>query len=117
MCGGACFGLCANVGCCGSECTVEAPPGNAIGTVKQRCAFCASALDMKDADDEVILRVKGPCCCVMCGCQDKEFPDRSPLVDTATGENIGYITKKWGGFVGEAYTDANLFSVTFPLDK
>ncbi|KIH61836.1 Scramblase [Ancylostoma duodenale] len=71
---------------------------------------------MKDADDEVILRVKGPCCCVMCGCQDKKFPVKSPLVDTATGENIGYITKKWGGFVREAYTDADLFSVTFPLE-
>ncbi|EYC45419.1 hypothetical protein Y032_0428g1282 [Ancylostoma ceylanicum] len=110
-CGGACFGLCANAGCCASECTVESPPGNVIGTVTQRGAFCAAALEMKDADDKVILRVEGPCCCMMCGCQDKEFP-----VDTTTGENIGSITKKWGGCLREAYTDADVFSVTFPLD-
>ncbi|KIH61834.1 Scramblase [Ancylostoma duodenale] len=66
---------------------------------------------MKDADDKVILRVEGPCCCMMCGCQDKDFP-----VDTTTGENIGHITKKWGGCLREAYTDADVFSVTFPLD-
>ncbi|VDN34072.1 unnamed protein product [Cylicostephanus goldi] len=47
----------------------------------------------------------------MCGCQDKEFP-----VDTPTGENIGSITKKWGGCLREAYTDADIFSVTFPID-
>ncbi|KHJ92839.1 Scramblase [Oesophagostomum dentatum] len=106
-----CCGLLANLGCCATECTVESPPGNVIGTVEQKWAFCASALRIKDENGKEILRTEGPCCCMMCGCQDKEFP-----VVTPTGKEIGSITKKWGGCLREAYTDADIFSVTFPMD-
>ncbi|ETN78191.1 Scramblase [Necator americanus] len=87
-----CYGLLAGVPCCGSECTIESPPGYVIGTVEQRATFCASSFVVKDNKDEVILRIDGPCCCLLCGCQDKEFPVTLP-----SDEHIGFITKKWGG--------------------
>ncbi|KAK6731004.1 hypothetical protein RB195_007461 [Necator americanus] len=110
-CGRGCYGLLAGVPGCGSECTIESPPGYVIGTVEQRATFCASSFVVKDNKDEVILRIDGPCCCLLCGCQDKEFPVTLP-----SDEHIGFITKKWGGVLREMFTDADIFGVTFPIN-
>ncbi|KAE9419048.1 hypothetical protein Angca_003391, partial [Angiostrongylus cantonensis] len=110
-CGGGCYGLFANLSGCASSCTIEAPPGNLIGTVQQRGAFCANLFNLKDANDAVILDINGPCCCLLLGCDDKEFP-----VNTPSGETIGSITKKWSGCIWETFTDADVFCVTFPKD-
>ncbi|RCN41094.1 Scramblase [Ancylostoma caninum] len=106
----ACFGLCGNVSGCGSVCKIESPPGRVIGKVEQRGAFCASSFVIKDQDDQVIFQIDGPCCCLMCGCQDKEFP-----IDTPSGDPFGSITKEWGGCCKESFTDADRFCVSFPM--
>ncbi|KHJ93321.1 Scramblase [Oesophagostomum dentatum] len=106
-CGGGCDGIFANFRCCAVECTVESPPGRVIGTITQRRACCATALDIENANGEKILQTKGPCCCLMCGCQDKVFP-----IVTLSGQEIGSITKKWAGCAREAFTDTDIFSVT-----
>ncbi|KAL6732149.1 hypothetical protein Aduo_002941 [Ancylostoma duodenale] len=108
-CGEACFGLCANVQCCSSECTVQSPSGAVIGTVMQRSEYCSRIYEIKGVDDNFSLRVKRPCACPCL--IDIEFP-----FHTASGENIGSITRKWGGWARAVYNDADVFSVTFPLE-
>lgn len=110
-CGGGCYGICGGVDCCSFECIIEAPPGNVIGYLKQRGAFCASSFNIVDADNGVVLKTDGPCCCVMWGCSDVDF-----LVTTPNGTEVGAVTKRWGGCVKEAFTDADTFTVSFPMD-
>lgn len=45
-----------------------------IGTVVQKYAGCSSAFYVRDAKEQTIFEIGGPCCCLLCGCQDKEFP-------------------------------------------
>lgn len=37
------------------------------------------------------------------------------IVDLS-GTEIGKISKKWSGFVQEAFTDADVFGISFPVD-
>ncbi|KHJ89796.1 Scramblase [Oesophagostomum dentatum] len=87
--GGGLCGLLANFSCCATECTIESPPGNVIGTIEQQWAFCASVLKIKDIDDQEILRVKGSCSCLQCKCLEKKF-----AILNTINEEVGYITKK-----------------------
>ncbi|GMT27523.1 hypothetical protein PFISCL1PPCAC_18820 [Pristionchus fissidentatus] len=112
------FMLCAGCGCCavpGSCCshrlTVEAPPGNVIGTVNQRVSCCTGAYQVCDADGNAVLDCEGPGPCIMCGCGDKVFEVR-----TNSGAEIGAIRKKWAGFLQETFTDSDNFGVNFPID-
>lgn len=109
-CGGT-FSCLAGIDCCAQECTIESPPGNVIGSVVQRPTCCSTGFHVKDADGRDIFRIEGPCCCLLIGCQDKEFP-----VVSMNGNHVGAITKKWGGCFREAFTDADVFRVTFPMD-
>ncbi|CAJ0594315.1 unnamed protein product [Cylicocyclus nassatus] len=111
-CGKACFGLLPRLGLCRTKCTVESPPGNVIGRVEQQGFCCHTCLVVKDADGEAIMQVHSPCCLILhCTCQDKTFP-----VDKIDGESVGSIMKKWGGCCREAFTDADEYSVTFPVN-
>ncbi|EFP01127.1 CRE-SCRM-1 protein [Caenorhabditis remanei] len=111
-CGGGCYGCFACVGCCQQECVVETPSMGVLGIIRQRCGFMSSNYDVCDGDGNVIFQIDGPCCCMLCGCQDKEFP-----IKTANnGTVVGAITKKWGGCFREAFTDADTFAVNFPGD-
>ncbi|KIH62706.1 Scramblase [Ancylostoma duodenale] len=80
-----------------------------IGTVMQRSEYCSRIYEIKGVDDNFSLRVKRPCACPCL--IDIEFP-----FHTASGENIGSITRKWGGWARAVYNDADVFSVTFPLE-
>ncbi|WKX88340.1 hypothetical protein Q1695_008186 [Nippostrongylus brasiliensis] len=110
-CGGCCYGIMACCDCCRRECQVDAPPGRQIGSLKQRLACCASSLDVKDVQDNQLLTIHGPYCCLACGCRDINFRVTAPTMG-----KIGKITKRWSGCVREALTDADVFSVSFPMD-
>ncbi|WKX88342.1 hypothetical protein Q1695_008186 [Nippostrongylus brasiliensis] len=84
---------------------------NNIGSLKQRLACCASSLDVKDVQDNQLLTIHGPYCCLACGCRDINFRVTAPTMG-----KIGKITKRWSGCVREALTDADVFSVSFPMD-
>ncbi|KAK6050794.1 Scramblase [Cooperia oncophora] len=107
-CGGGCGGIFACIDCCSYKCNVEAPPGNFIGSVMQRQACCASSFDIINADGQMILTIDGPF--IACGC-NVEFP-----VKTSSGVPCGNITKKWRGMLRETFTNADKFSVSFPMD-
>jgi len=97
--------------CCQQEMEVSAPPGNVIGFIRENWTFCSPKFTIYAADQTTaILVIKGPSC--TCSCGDVEFQ-----VLDATGEEVlGNITKKWSGYVNEAFTDADNFSISFPMD-
>ena len=67
---------------------------------------------IKDAQGNVALTIEGPMCTFsVCG-SDVEFQVLSP--DGST--EVGKISKQWSGFLREAFTDADVFGINFPID-
>lgn len=91
---------------------VYSPPGNLVGTVEQEWSVCAPKYSVKDAQGNVALTIEGPVCTfTVCG-SDVEFQVLSP--DGST--EVGKISKQWSGFLKEAFTDADIFGINFPVD-
>ncbi|XP_077998867.1 phospholipid scramblase 1-like [Glandiceps talaboti] len=111
-CAGCCW--CANVDHCAFELAVEAPVGQVVGYVRQRQYCWVAEYDILDANREQVLRVKGPCCVCqgVCCTWDQEFV----VYDKKMTTELGKISKQWGGLGREMFTNANNFSLTFPLD-
>ena len=109
-CPGACCGCFADSDACGYEVTVESPPGNVIGTVRQASSGWLAKYDIKNETGDVMLKIKQRDC-VCCPCQDNNF-DVYPTI----GDNpIGAVTKVFAG-MQELFTKANNFSISFPQD-
>jgi len=106
-------GWCANFAHCAMTISVEAPVGTVVGSVVQQCSFCAPSYGVHDAQGEKIMDILGPICrCqAVCCTGDIDF-----VITTTGGDEIGKISKQWGGFVREAFTKADNFGVQFPID-
>jgi len=102
-------------GCCFpcylQEVEVTSPPGTVVGYVEQKWSLCEPKFEIQDAQRNPILLIEGPLCTFnMCG--DVEFK-----VLALDGSNqVGRISKQWSGLVREAFTDADTFGITFPMD-
>ncbi|XP_058407271.1 phospholipid scramblase 1-like [Diceros bicornis minor] len=97
--------------CCLQELEVHAPPGVPIGYVTQIWHPCLPKFTVQNERREDVLKIIGPCLVCSC-CADIDFE-----VKSLDEQNVvGKITKQWGGFVREAYTDADNFGIQFPLD-
>ncbi|XP_072944285.1 phospholipid scramblase 1-like [Epargyreus clarus] len=104
-CSGCCFP------CCLQTLEVFSPPGTLIGTVEEVWTFCKPCFVVKDANNDVLLKIKGPIC--TCAC----FSDIDFFINSKDSSmEVGKITKQWTGFFREAYTDADNFGVKFPMD-
>merc|ERR1739848_689421 len=91
---------------------VYSPPGNLIGTVEQEWSVCEPKYSVKDTQGNVALTIEGPICTFsICG-SDVEFKVLSP--DGST--EVGKISKQWTGLLKEAFTDADNFGISFPMD-
>lgn len=112
-CAGCCW--CADPGsCCSMEVTVESPPGQVVGYVKQSKTGWTAAYEIQDANQQPVLNIQGPCCpCqTLCCTGDVDFD-----ITTKQGDQqIGRIAKQWGGFFREVITKADNFCVQFPMD-
>ncbi|RNA21943.1 phospholipid scramblase 2-like isoform X1 [Brachionus plicatilis] len=101
--------------CCGAfEVRVEAPPGNLIGSIRQKGSFWKASYDILDETENVILKIEGPCCIWDGACSpcDNEFQ-----LLTADGMNqVGSLTKEYSGFVKEMATISDKFTISFPND-
>lgn len=97
--------------CCLQEIEVQSPPGTVIGYCVQNWSILIPKFEIQNAARETVLRIEGPLCqCNMCG--DVEFD-----VLSADGQNkVGKISKQWTGLVKEAFTDADNFGISFPMD-
>merc|ERR1719450_668096 len=97
--------------CCLQEITVSSPPGTVIGSVVQDWSICTPQFSIKDHNGDTVLKIEGPVCTFSI-CGDVEFQ-----VLTPDGSNeVGMITKQWSGLLKEAFTDADNFGISFPMD-
>ncbi|KAL7731920.1 hypothetical protein ACLKA6_016972 [Drosophila palustris] len=96
---------------CMSMIEVSAPPGQVIGTVEQVCTFLKPTFRVKNSFGDVVFDIVGPACVWKC-CSDITMK----VLNSANNEQIGKITKQWSGLGRELFTDADYFSVTFPLN-
>lgn len=109
-----CSGCCWCAGCCdhcAQELVVESPPGTMIGRVKQLGTGWKLKFSVEDAHGNTQLIVNGPCCTCAC-CSDVEFP----VMSNNEQQQVGMVSKQWTGFVKEAFTKADNFGITFPMD-
>ena len=74
-------------------------------------SLCEPQFVVKDQDGNVALRIEGPLCTYSI-CGDVEFKVMSP--DGST--EVGKISKQWSGLAREAFTDADNFGISFPMD-
>ena len=86
---------------------VHATSGNLkLGSIEQQWSLIKPNIHILDASGAHIMSVTGPII-HYCRCDDIPFP-----VTTPTGEPMGTIIKKWGGFFREAFTDADNFETS-----
>jgi len=97
------------------EIEISSPPGTVIGYVIQQWSICTPScspkFDICDEQKNPIMKIAGPACVVAC-CADIEF--KVLALDGLT--EVGKVTKQWMGMVKEAFTDADTFGITFPMD-
>merc|ERR1711976_125267 len=97
--------------CCLQKMTVTSPiSGEVLGSIEQQWDPCLPIFEILDNNGNAVLKMKGPFCAISC-CGDVNFD-----ITTTDGTEVGKITKQWTGLAKEAFTDADNFGVTFPLD-
>ena len=103
-----CFGGCPGVP---HEMSIKsAVTGELLGKVVQNWHLTHPKFTIYDAADNPIFKMHGPfCACNFCS--DVNFQ-----IDDLNGTQVGLIAKQWSGIIKEAYTDADNFSVNFPID-
>lgn len=94
--------------------TVEAPRGQLLGSVQQNCSLSKPSLNVMDPAGQTVFLIQGPAGYVLCGCCKRNVPFKVLALDGVT--EIGSICKVWSGFAQERLTDADNFSVNFPVD-
>ncbi|CAF1341752.1 unnamed protein product [Didymodactylos carnosus] len=98
---------------CVHEIFVESPPG--VVFVDFSCSFWRPHFELKDMSNNKILSIVGPCCVCdgpYCCCCENKFT----LFGTDDTTEVGAIHKKYAGFLNEAFTGAEIFSIQFPLN-
>ena len=82
-----------------------------LGYVVQEWSIFCPKFRIEDASGHPVLRIEGPfCTCSICG--DVEFD----VISKDGAQKVGKITKQWSGLVREAFTDADNFGISFPMD-
>merc|ERR1711970_421989 len=85
--------------------------GTKLGSVEMEWTFCAPKLVVKDNLGNKRFRVVSSC--IQCSCGgDVEWM----VINISSGEEIGTINKQFSGCFTECCTDADNYSVSFPMD-
>lgn len=97
--------------CCLHEMDVLSPiTGQKLGHIKQNWHLTHPRMTVYDSNMQAVFKIEGPCCgCNFCS--DVNFQ-----VKDMNGSQIGLVQKQWTGIIKESFTDADNFSVTFPID-
>uniref|UniRef100_A0A3Q1BN04 Phospholipid scramblase n=1 Tax=Amphiprion ocellaris TaxID=80972 RepID=A0A3Q1BN04_AMPOC len=104
-CGSCCFP------CCLQELEVQSPPGNPIGYVEQNWHPFLPNFTILNDMRRPQLKIKGPCC--DCRCMSDVIFEVTSLDESVV---VGQISKQWGRFMQEGFTDADNFGISFPVD-
>ncbi|KAJ0182850.1 hypothetical protein K1T71_002219 [Dendrolimus kikuchii] len=83
--------------------------GVLTSVVRQERTLMKPVLNINNANDQHVLRVKGPIRVPFQGSADYE-------IFSSNKTRIGSIQKQWGGFWREAFSYADNFQLTFPED-
>lgn len=113
-CGGDGSCWCGGIDACSDELTVESPPGTVVGKVKYAFSKWSPHLEIRDAADNVVLHVWGPCCPCQAVCCTGDIDYKLYSKDMQT--EVGKISKQWAGAMKEILTKADNFGVNFPVD-
>lgn len=97
--------------CCLQELEVQSPPGNPIGYVEQNWHPFLPKFTILNEMKNPQLKIKGPFC--DCKCMSDVIFEVTSLDESVV---VGQISKQWSGFIQEAFTDADNFGITFPMD-
>uniref|UniRef100_A0A7N4P3H7 Phospholipid scramblase n=1 Tax=Sarcophilus harrisii TaxID=9305 RepID=A0A7N4P3H7_SARHA len=97
--------------CCLQELEIQSPPGVPIGYVTQNWHPFLPKFTVLNEHRQEVLKITGPCIVCRC-CSDIDFEIKSLNEETT----VGKITKQWTGVIKEMFTDADNFSIQFPLD-
>nr|CAX70164.1 Phospholipid scramblase 3 [Schistosoma japonicum]CAX70165.1 Phospholipid scramblase 3 [Schistosoma japonicum] len=95
------------------EVEVQSPVDTTIGYVKRVFNGCLLDYHIQDSNGNTVLQLRGPKYCV-CECWGLDIVFKVTSADGS--EEIGEITRSWSGIVKELFTDADNFSISFPLD-
>lgn len=113
-----CAGACSILACCDGcrqEIKVQAPAGTPIGSVVQECSFGRPNYSLRDdKDNQVMFLVAPHCICdgpYSCCCDNK-----FTLFGQDGSTEIGAVFKKYRGYIAEAMTSADEFSMKLPVD-
>ncbi|XP_065304310.2 phospholipid scramblase 1-like isoform X2 [Dermacentor albipictus] len=98
--------------CCLQEMDVKDASGAAIGSLQMQFTLAYPTFWVLDSQKNVVLLIEGPCCPMSTFGGDVKF---DILTNDGVTE-IGAITKVSNGLFREACTEADNFTVTFPLD-
>jgi len=97
--------------CCLQSMEISSPiTKEVIGQIRQIWHPILPKFNICDKKGHRVLILEGPFLVFSC------FGDVEFVIKTLSGSIIGKITKQWGGVAKEAFTDADNFSLNFPLD-
>lgn len=111
-CVGCCW--CISGDCCAFTIEVQSPVGTSLGRIVQLHSKWSPRYAIKDANDQTILVVQGPCCVCSGPCCTADVPFELMTADES--QNIGNISRQFAGFAQEMWTNATNFGIQFPRD-
>eukprot|EP00826_Nyctotherus_ovalis_P053630 TRINITY_DN6994_c0_g1_i3.p1 TRINITY_DN6994_c0_g1~~TRINITY_DN6994_c0_g1_i3.p1 ORF type:complete len:260 (+),score=43.55 TRINITY_DN6994_c0_g1_i3:47-781(+) len=89
-----------------------------IGRVTDCWSMCGYVYDLRSSDEKEFYTVDGSCCqcglCCRCPCGPCKQVDFGVL--DPSGNNVGNISKVWPGCGRALFSDADSYSLTFPLN-
>jgi len=85
-----------------SDLFVDSTSGQRLGAVHRRFGILYKKYDLLDGSGQVFARIQAPLWRIW----------TFPLIDSA-GQAIGQISKKWSGFLREAFTDSDTFLIDY----
>lgn len=97
--------------CCLQVLEVQSPAGSPIGYVEQNWHPVLPKFTILNEMRKPQLKIKGSCC--DCRCMSDVIFEVTSLDESTV---VGQISKQWGGFMQEGFTDADNFGISFPMD-
>lgn len=86
-----------------SDLHVQNNKGHKIGQVRRRFGILFKKYDLVDPRGHIFGRIKAPLWNIW----------TFPILDK-TGQEVGVVSKKWGGILKEVFTDSDKFGIRFP---